>query len=94
MATKKENAEDPNSCWSKAADDEPIFILRAHDQFAPAVVRFWCHLMQNHYIVPAIPGDLLPPIYSPAAIMAIQKIVSAQNVSDQMELWPDRKIPD
>lgn len=32
---------DPNSCISKAADDEPVFVLRAQDLFAPGLVRFW-----------------------------------------------------
>ena len=35
---------DPNSCLSKAADDEPLFILRAQDELAPAVVRHWAML--------------------------------------------------
>jgi len=95
MATKRENLEDPNSCWSKAVDDEPVFILRAHDQFAPIVVRFWCHLMNKHYCadVGAI-QDGRPPIHAPATILALEKVTSAIVAANQMELWPDRKIPD
>jgi hypothetical protein len=33
-----------DSCLNKAADDEPIFVLRAHDALAPAVVRAWATL--------------------------------------------------
>lgn len=30
-----------SSCLSKAGPDEPIFVLRAHDKFAPMIVRVW-----------------------------------------------------
>ena len=29
------------NCYAKAADDEPIFVLRAKDALAPDVVRYW-----------------------------------------------------
>ena len=29
---------------AKVPDDEPIFVLRASDQFAPRVVEYWCGL--------------------------------------------------
>jgi hypothetical protein len=28
-------------CIAKAADDEPVFVLRANDKLAPVVVRAW-----------------------------------------------------
>jgi len=31
-------------CIVKAADDEPVFVLRAKDKFAPTVVRGWVAL--------------------------------------------------
>ena len=31
-------------CIAKAADDEPVFVLRAQDKFAPDVVRGWAAL--------------------------------------------------
>jgi hypothetical protein len=30
-----------DSCRDKAADDEPLFTLRAHDMLAPSIVRAW-----------------------------------------------------
>lgn len=39
MATKREELK--NGCFAKAADDEPIFVLRAQDMLAPALVRQW-----------------------------------------------------
>jgi hypothetical protein len=36
MATKH-----TDSCIRKAADDEPLFVLRAQDQSSPSVVMYW-----------------------------------------------------
>ena len=30
-------------CYTKAADDEPIFTLRANDPIAPMIVRYWIY---------------------------------------------------
>lgn len=38
---KKDELASPTSCLNKAADDEPIFVLRASDVLAPDVVRLW-----------------------------------------------------
>jgi hypothetical protein len=35
------------SCLKKAADDEPIFVLRAQDKLAPAVVQYWIDLARS-----------------------------------------------
>ncbi|HXZ86498.1 MAG TPA: hypothetical protein VEI82_13525 [Myxococcota bacterium] len=39
MGLKKQELID--GCFAKAADDEPLFVLRATDKIAPAVVHFW-----------------------------------------------------
>lgn len=44
MATKAkeiDNYQDGTGCLGKAADDEPLFILRAQDATAPDLVRRW-----------------------------------------------------
>ena len=41
---KKNEISDPNSCFNKAADDEPLFVLRANDPLAPAAVAAWAGL--------------------------------------------------
>lgn len=53
VATKASELEAMNwpdktepSCLSKAAMDEPIFILRAQDQLSTAVVRRWADLLE------------------------------------------------
>lgn len=38
---KRDAHNDPTSCWNKAQDDEPVFILLARDAAAPAAVRAW-----------------------------------------------------
>lgn len=37
----------PTSCLNKAADDEPVFVLRAKDPIAALVVRYWAHLADD-----------------------------------------------
>lgn len=41
---KKEAIRDPGSCLNKAADDEPIFVLRGQDVTAPPFVRAWAEV--------------------------------------------------
>ncbi len=35
---------DEFDCYDKAADDEPMFVLRAKDPLAPILVRLWADL--------------------------------------------------
>lgn len=44
--TKQELIDDPNSCWNKAADDEPLFVLRAKDPIAAQTVLAWAAIAQ------------------------------------------------
>lgn len=41
MSLKRDEIANPNSCLNKAADDEPIFVLRANDPVAASIVRAW-----------------------------------------------------
>lgn len=38
---KRDEVSNPNSCLNKAADDEPVFVLRGRDALAPQHVRDW-----------------------------------------------------
>lgn len=38
---KRDEIEQPNSCLNKAADHEPLFVLRGKDAIAPEVVEKW-----------------------------------------------------
>jgi hypothetical protein len=47
MATKAETlaqAARGEGCLGKAADDEPVFVLRAKDPAAVLAVRIWCSI--------------------------------------------------
>lgn len=39
--TKRENIDNPNSCWNKARDDEQVFILLERDEAMAATLRSW-----------------------------------------------------
>lgn len=44
MATKVDELRNADSCFNKAASDEPIFVLRGKDPLAGAAVRLWATL--------------------------------------------------
>ena len=44
MAIKSEELK--TGCIAKAADNEPVFVLRAQDKTAPVLVRLWADLME------------------------------------------------
>lgn len=59
---KIEEQRDPKSCFNKAAHDEPVFVLRAADPLAPAVVSYWAELAQKtglHEVEKATGADSL-----------------------------------
>lgn len=41
MSLKQFELSNPDSCLNKAANDEPLFVLRANDPVAPLAVRMW-----------------------------------------------------
>lgn len=50
MTTARETIIDAaagRGCLGKAADDEPVFVIRAQDKFAPVLVRLWAELVVN-----------------------------------------------
>lgn len=50
MSTKKhalEMAARGKGCLGKAADDEPVFVLRGQDVIAPAIVEAWADLAES-----------------------------------------------
>lgn len=48
MATKEQGIK----CYDNAAPDEPLFVLRATDPFAPVLVRRWANLAEMSEVVP------------------------------------------
>jgi hypothetical protein len=56
VATKNDDA-----CLAKAADDEPIFVLRAQDMTAPGLVEMW--ISRNPQLPPAKRAEALDCAY-------------------------------
>jgi len=44
---KRDEIEQPGSCLNKAAEDEPLFVLRAKDPHAPGAVEHWASNAQQ-----------------------------------------------
>jgi len=42
--TERAMAAAGQGCLGKARDDEPVFVLRAQDKFAPMLVETWANL--------------------------------------------------
>lgn len=86
MATKRENMEQAaagTGCLGKAHDDEPVFILRAQDRFAPGLVERWADMVE-HANSPRV-GDV--------AEKTRQKIKGARALAHQMRAWQELNLP-
>lgn len=80
-ALELELANKGKGCLGKAAQDEPVFILRAQDTFAPSTVRLWADKVAMYHVE----GSLA------------SKVVDARALADQMEAWQatnSKKVPD
>lgn len=78
--TKNENLSDPNSCWNKAKDDEPIFILRGKDSAAEATIVAWTKARVQVYIDR---GEGLP-------YEEVDKLVAALKLAGQMKEYQEK----
>jgi hypothetical protein len=76
---KRDVIEGP-SCLTAAADDEPIFVLRANDELASTVVRLWAGSYFDTKIRPTdTPNDEL--------VRRIRKYHEANELADAMDEW-------
>lgn len=73
MGTKLHPGE--NDCYSKAAPDEPIFTLRAHDKDAPLLVRIWALNREQ-----AVEMGAKPP-------SDLRAVAEARQCAYEMERW-------
>jgi hypothetical protein len=69
------------SCLNRAADDEPVFVLRANDENAPAIVCTWAR-------------DYLESKggYANAAKVQIAKYEEAIQLASQMRVWRMQQV--
>lgn len=79
---KREELLKPTSCLNKALADEPIFVLRAHDKLAPAIVRQWAAAYEKKMESDPLNGTLYSRFETRRA-----KLFEAQALADQMEKW-------
>lgn len=84
MGIKSEEMK--SGCFAKAALDEPLFVLRAQDKTAPALVRAWAERFRQHHVKIGSSGFQLAS--------AINKHTEALQVAEAMEKWATRKMPD
>lgn len=80
MATKH-----TDTCLQKAADDEPIFVLRAQDKLAADTVRYWARQFLKAY------DGILSEQADPKVIT---KYKEAMALADKMDGWETQKVPD
>lgn len=67
---------------AKAADDEPVFLLRGQDNLAAELVGKWATL-----------ASVMVPSVDEGSRFAI-KVAEARQISDAMHHWPIKKNPD
>ena len=70
-------------CYAKAADDEPIFVLRASDPRAPDAVRHWA----DHYIIQKQIANSVGNGPEPLTNSQQEKYAEALACADAMEEW-------
>ena len=66
---------------AKAADDEPVFLLRAQDNLAADLVEKWAIWAAT--AIPTIGGKRM-----------LDKVAEAQLIANEMRRWPIHKTPD
>lgn len=80
---KQQIINDPNSCLNRAADDEPVFVLRANDPLAANLIRLW---------VQAYVNDKAVTQEGEPTQTQIDKANDALSVAGQMDQW--RQVQD
>lgn len=96
MGTKREELVNASGCLGKAHDDEPIFILRAHDLLAPFIVRQWARM---YYVLNTTARNISSNPFKPDIRLSVSESVQrkhdeAMRLADAMDKWHDRKLPD
>lgn len=81
MSTKRVEIANPDGCLSKAADDEPIFVLRANDPVAAGIVRRWA----DDYLI-----DKRENSHDGCLTHAqLSKAQEARGLANEMDSWRD-----
>jgi hypothetical protein len=86
MSLKRDEIANPESCLNKAADDEPIFVLRANDPVAASIVRAWADEYVEHKREYNTDGCLTHK--------QLSKAQEARGLANQMDAWQARPRAD
>jgi hypothetical protein len=78
---KRDELANPKSCLNQAADDEPIFTLRANDELAASIVRSWAG---HYHFIKATEYGLIDERQR-------AKYNDALQLADQMDAWRKSK---
>ena len=81
MSVKAFERANPSSCWNKAAEDEPVFVLRSNDELAPDLVEAWA---KEYFLRKSAEQD------GKLSSQQIAKYEEALQLAKQMRIW--RKI--
>lgn len=73
---KSEEISDPQSCLNRAAEQEPLFVLRGNDELAAGIIRAWAAQYLNQK---GGQRNMTPVQY--------QKFINASLIANQMENW-------
>lgn len=68
---------------AKAADNEPVFLLRAQDNLSAQLVEMW-----------AIQASVMVPSADDKGHTLDKKVTEARQIADAMHHWPIKKNPD
>jgi len=73
---KRDELRDPDSCLNKADETEPLFVLRANDENAPAAVAAWA---RDYIVSKGGWGAMTPEQHA--------KYAEAMDVASNMRIW-------
>lgn len=91
MGLKKQELID--GCFAHAADDEPLFVLKATDELAPEIVREWARrYLLSKMETQATGGENARLLFGYIARKQYAKYQEALHLADQMESWANRKM--
>jgi hypothetical protein len=78
-----------DACLAQVKPNEPIFVLRGQDALAPSAVRAWAMGVHGAHCM-SLPPELEHVLHS----CPIPKVIEALALADEMDDYPDRKLPD
>jgi hypothetical protein len=84
---RKQELDSVNSCFNRAAEDEPLFVLRANDETAPWTIRMWAEKykqrkLDQDWMAPKLKGN-----NKHWNDRAQKKYAEARALADLMEDW-------